>query len=478
MRRMAGVVAPALLFSAGFLFADILHLKDGRSLEVESWRAEEDRIVFEIAGGTVTIPRSLVERIEPTAPKGEKAPPSVPEVSAAATPGPRPPGIRPRPAPAPPPPISESMSDPEAREAVEALKRDLRDQPRRREVDSREIARGLSLLAVRAEEKGDSASTESLYREALTYDPRCLDALVGLSAAYLKDGKGLYARAQLQEALAAYPRDPTLHALLGTVYYQQESVADAVSEWEISLSLRHDARIAERLEKARRELAVEHDYSRAEAPHFTLRYEGGAVSEPVVAASVRDYLEEKYQDLSARFHFTPPAPLVVILYPAREFHEETRLPASVTGLFDGKIRVPLGGVRALNPEVRAVLIHELTHAFVFGKTGGNCPRWLQEGLAQLVEGKPLLASEERALARDLAASQGRFWYEQFTYPSALSFTRYLADRFGFEALVETLERMRPGLTVEQALKETTRDDFPDLQKGWMDDLLKKFAERS
>jgi len=156
----------------------------------------------------------------------------------------------------------------------------------------------------------------------------------------------------------------------------------------------------------------------------------------------------------------------------------TRLPASVSGLFDGKIRVPVGGWKALNPEIRAVLVHELTHAFVFGKSGGGCPRWLQEGLAQMAEGKPLLASEERSLARDLAASEGRSWYDTFTYPSSLSFTRYLSGRFGFPALVETLDRIRGGLAAEEALRETTREEFSALQEAWIDDLLKKLSERS
>ena len=491
MRRAGLVLSIFLVSSSGSVSADVVHLKDGRSLEVEGWRVEGDQILLEIPAGNFTIPRSLVVRIERSSPPGQKVAgkPSAPAAASDSAPQSSPPGpgrstpTPPKgkafPAPLPAPPgISSKMSDPDLRDAMEALKRDLRDEPRRRESDSREIARGLSVLAARSEERHEFAAAETAFREALTYDSRCLPAHVGLSNLFLKQGKDLYARAQLQEGLLAFPRDASLHYLLGLVYYRQENLADAISEWELSRSLRDDERVTSLIEKAKRELRVERDYVRSEALHFILRYEGGGPSGSPIAAALRDTLEEKYRDLAERFQFIPSAPIVVILYPAEKFYDVTRMPASVAGLFDGKVRIPLGGVKAMNPEVRAVLTHELTHAFVHGKSGGNCPRWLQEGLAQMIEGRPLLFSEERSLARDLAASEGRSWYAEFSYPSSLSFTRYLAGRFGFDSLVETLDGMRSGLSAEEALKGVVREDFADLQRGWMDDLLKKFADRS
>jgi len=41
----------------------------------------------------------------------------------------------------------------------------------------------------------------------------------------------------------------------------------------------------------------------------------------------------------------------------------------------------------MTAELSRVLKHELTHSFVGQKTHGHAPTWLQEGLAQWMEGK-------------------------------------------------------------------------------------------
>ena len=495
-RRPAGsgraLLCACLLLFPVVAFGDILHLKDGRSLKVESWEIRGDNLIFEIAGGSVTVPKSLLERVEKTVEAKPASAGTAPAPTAAPAPAPQraaaPPATPARPRrPAPPPtaPKTEALDDAEDLEDMtqadleklsEKLKRAAGSASSGREEAAKQAALVLTVLGTEAAERNDLASAQGRFGEALTYDARCLPALIGLSAAYLRAGKDQYARAQIEEGLVAFPKDPSLHYLLGEVYYQQENLREAIQEWELSLSLLDDPRVAARLEKARREFSVGGEYARKESPHFTFRYDGSGPVSEALASSLRDALEEAYADLSSRFQFIPAAPVVVIFYPARRFQEVTLEPANVAGLFDGKIRVPLGGVKSLSPPLRAVLLHELTHAFVAGKSGGNCPRWLQEGLAQLSEGKAISAGEERALARDLAATQGRSWYDKFSYASALSFTRYLVDRYPFEVLLEALDLMKAGESDEEALAAATRESFATLQQGWMDRLVQQFAE--
>src|SRR5260370_1372203 len=65
---------------------------------------------------------------------------------------------------------------------------------------------------------------------------------------------------------------------------------------------------------------------------------------------------------------------------------------------DGRIRVPVQGLANVDAELSRVLKHELTHSFIAQKTSSACiglaascairaPTWIQEGLAQWMEGK-------------------------------------------------------------------------------------------
>ena len=51
------------------------------------------------------------------------------------------------------------------------------------------------------------------------------------------------------------------------------------------------------------------------------------------------------------------------------------------------MRIPVQGLTAVTPELARVLKHELTHSFIGQKTHNRAPTWLQEGVAQYMEGR-------------------------------------------------------------------------------------------
>ncbi len=60
-------------------------------------------------------------------------------------------------------------------------------------------------------------------------------------------------------------------------------------------------------------------------------------------------------------------------------------PPGREALNDGKLRIPISGLSSMTPELAHVLKHELAHSFIARLSGGRCPPWLHEGIAQFLE---------------------------------------------------------------------------------------------
>src|SRR5690242_12293849 len=97
-----------------------------------------------------------------------------------------------------------------------------------------------------------------------------------------------------------------------------------------------------------------------------------------------------FSAIESEVNFTPPEPIGVVLYTEEAFMDITRAPAWAGALNDGRIRVPVQGLTAVDAELSRSLKHELTHSFVAQKTRGACaaiastcqnraPTWIQEG---------------------------------------------------------------------------------------------------
>ncbi len=410
-------------------------------MRTDHWWVDGDTIFYESPAGSVGIPRSLVVRIEPSVEREGTA-----RASEDPAGEPRAEPSRPRPAPAMLP-IPAGLSA-----AARAEVRDLMNE-------------GASAF-----ERRDFDTASERFRRAWTAEPSLNDARVGFALAEISLGRDERALPVVLDGLVRDPSNADLHEILGDLRDREELVDEAGRAWRESFRLAPNDRRREKILRVERELRAGRDYAFSAAPHFNLRYDGSV--DPDLASAVTEFLESSYRDLSDTFRHAPSQPITVLLYPERQFRDVTQAPDTVGGLYDGKIRVPLGGLDRLDERARRVLVHELTHAVVHSKTRGNCPRWLHEGLAQRAEGRTLGRADQAGIAKLLASTDPQAWDEgTFSYPAALSLTLYLESLRGAGGLVEALDRLAEGASPDLALRDVFGDSYGDLCRRWAVQVL-------
>ena len=222
-------------------------------------------------------------------------------------------------------------------------------------------------------------------RTAITYLPEQPVLLMNVAYLYLKKSEFKQAVEYLERAKRVAPDNADIYKLEGWAYYGMNRPDQAVAEWKKSLALKPDSDTQAALDKALRDKEEEENYKENESAHFQLNYNGTA--EPVLARDVLRVLETHYSTIESELNYTPPEPIGVVLYTQQEFADITRAPGWVGALNDGRIRVPVQGLTSVDAELSRVLKHELTHSFIQQKTRGRAPTWIQEGVAQWMEGK-------------------------------------------------------------------------------------------
>lgn len=421
--RSICVLGTLLLVTPASTLADRLHLDGGGMIEADSWRVEGDWLYLERDGMTMGLPRATVVRIEP-APRSRGN--RTPTTSSAAA--------RPETAP-----LMRRSDHADLRRLVESAQASL---------EGREFQ-----------------NAADQYHELLTAMPELHAARVGYAVSEMALGNDGRALAVVLDGLARDPERAELHEVLGDLRNREERVEDALGAWNRAFALAPSDRLRAKILKAQRELTAGRDYDFARTSHFNVRYDGEV--DLSLANRIMDYLEEQYGQLSSLFLHTPVQPITVQLYPKREFREVTQAPDWVGGLYDGKIRVPLGGLRRLDSRSRGVLRHELAHAVIHSKTRTNCPRWLHEAVAQIVEGRHLSSADRVAVATHLAAGKPEDWESRgFNHHLALSLGQYLESRRGFDALVWLLDLLGNGRELDAALYEVYGFDYATICRRW------------
>ncbi len=442
--------------------ADTIVLKNGRRIMADSVVVDGDKVRYLTAAGELALPKSMVDHIE----KGRAAHEAS---SGAANLALTPPRLEPNSANA----AAESGAVHDGvvdREFLAGLASEAR---RSGALGANEKASIAYHAAAQLElVRGDMEHALDDERTALTYAPDNLVMLLGV--AYLHLGRSEYKQAldYLDRAQRVAPENPDVPKLAGWGYYGMNKLRQAVAEWERALALKPDAEVQAALDKARRDQQEEENYRENESSHFTLRYSGEA--EPGLAREILRALEMHFAAIESELGYTPPEPIGVILYTQQAFADITRAPGWAGALNDGRIRVPVQGLKQLTPELSRVLKHELTHSFIRQKTRANAPTWIQEGLAQWMEGKRsgaaagvLLQVYDAKQAMPLGDLEGS-WLKlsnevaAYAYAWALANVEYIVQVDGMTDMQRILDRLAGGSTAEAALRQVLRSDYEEL----------------
>lgn len=320
--------------------------------------------------------------------------------------------------------------------------------------------------AIRA---GRSQAAAVAFADALAADPRepSLHLGAGLAAHLL--GQTTRARQSLEEALRLAPAYTPASLLLGEVLYRGGDLDGAIRIYESALVHAPGAdHLIRRLEAWRREAALHRDFFQAPGAHFTVLFEGPA--DEGIARGALERLEAAYWRIGTALYTFPEQLITVVLYTQEQFRDITRSPSWAAALYDGRIRVPMRGALAQPEELERVLAHEFTHALVRSIAPTGVPTWLNEGLAVLFEpdghqwAETQLAESRTRLPMDrlaggfegLDGAEARLAYAQ----SAVAVGK-LIDASGTAAVVALLQDLARGEPFRSAFERRILLDYQD-----------------
>lgn len=466
-----------LLCAAGTARGDKIVLKNGRQILAYNVVDDGLRVRYETAAGQLIIPKSIVDHIE----KGGLLPlPESPAVAAANL------AIGP-PAKEPTPAAAEID-----RNAVHDGSID-HDYISRVEDDAKRLVPGAKERAGLAHHaaaqfyisNGEIGRGLDEEHAALGYLPGHPTLLLNLAYIYLRQSQFKESLAYLDQVKTAAPKNADVYKLAGWAHYGMNRPELAAAEWRKALELRPDAEVQTALEKAERDRKEEESYRENESAHFQLKYSGAA--EPSLAREVLHTLEGHFAQIESELNYTPLEPIGVVLYTQDAFSDITRAPNWVGALNDGRIRVPVQGLTGVNSELSRVLRHELTHSFIQQKTHGRAPTWMQEGIAQWMEGKRsdqsagvLVEVYDQGQAANLANLEGSWMglpaeVAHYAYAWALANVQYIVETQGMFDLERILDKVGAGSSSESAVHDVLRDNYADLMQATAEYLKRRYG---
>jgi len=463
------ILAVWLVLSLYGARADTIHLKNGRTIVADHVREDGNHYEYDIGDDSYAIPKSLVDRVDAG---GAPAPAASAAAKIADLPTFTPADSLANEGDVFAKIVRDGKVDPDVLAGLEGK-------------GNAELSATADFIAGKFEfEHGNIDQSRRYFEGALRFQPENSTILIYYAALLVRTGNAAGALPYAQRAVRSAPSSPDAYTMLGYAQFASDRTKDAVMSWKRSLELRPDATVQQFLAKALREDAVESDFSQHETSHFVLHYEGKQVSE-TFRSQILTALESDYDDLARDLGNPPRDSILVTLYTEQAFFDVTHAPTWSGAINDGKLRIPVSGLSSVSPELGRVLKHELAHSFINQLSGGRCPHWLNEGIAQFLEPKNL-GGDGRQLALLFKAQrniplnvlEGSFMnfsgVEAYVaYAESLAAVSYINDSYGMSDIQRILQRLSEGSSTEAALRATIHSDYGQLES----DLAKYLADK-
>lgn len=472
MRLRVIILFIAVAAAPAGAWADTIHLKNGRTILADHVRENGSHYEYDIGDDSYAIPKSVVDHIDAG---GMPAHASSGGANVADLPVFAPP---------------DSLAN-----EGDLVAKIIKDGKVNADVLSSLEVKGNAELSATADfiagkfefEHGNIAQARQYFESALRFQPDNATILIYYSALLVRTGNAAQALSYAQRAAQVAPSSPDAYTMLGYAQFASDHTKEAVASWKRSLELRPDPKVEQFLAKAQREQNVESDFAQGESSHFVLHYEGKQTSE-AFRGQILAALESDYDDLVRDLGNPPRDNILVTLYTEQAFFDVTHAPSWSGAMNDGKLRIPVSGLSSMTTELAHVLKHELAHSFITQLSGGRCPPWLHEGIAQLLEPKSLGGDGHQLsllfkAQRNIPLNMLEGTFQNFSgaqaylaYAESLAAVSYINDSYGMMDIQRILQRISQGNSTEAALRATIHSDYGQLESDVARYLADKYGD--
>lgn len=332
-------------------------------------------------------------------------------------------------------------------------------------------------------------------QQAIALNPSMLNQLKqNLSNIYFSYGYQLYqnpsnqlynseqnstAKQLATQAIALYQGNANAYLLLGDIEYMNQQMTAAQQAWQQAATLLPgNTEVQKRLAKITTETKIEKDMNDVYNPYFNIKIDKDVQLNPNL--SVTTILQYAHDSVAPDFSYIQRNKVPVVVYNRVEYKEALGdAPSWVEASYDGKIRIALATNQQDFHLIISDVVHEYTHVIIADITKGNCPLWLNEGIAKYEEYKHGAPPRIFMLAIAYNTKNLIDWDKINTalvssdtqtallaYQQSFSFVYYLVQRFGMYKIVQLLNSLGNKIEFNVAVQQVYGIPIETLQQNW------------